>query len=121
MDETGRIVVDGRPVPFRAGDSVAIAILRSRETPAGGGTLCLTGDCGNCLAQVDGIAYVRTCQQEAYPGLSVVRHPREGLPPLPTVSGADLNLHEGVHVMTSALGSSAAVEAGLQARSRQVR
>ena len=89
-EDTGRIVVDGRPVRFQAGDSVAIAILRTGETPAGGGTLCLTGDCGNCLAQVDGIAYVRTCQQEAYPGLSVVRHPRDGLPPLPTVGGADV-------------------------------
>jgi len=89
-EDTGRIVVDGRPVAFRAGDSVAVAILRGGETPAGGGTLCLTGDCGNCLAQVDGVAYVRTCQQEAYPGLSVVRHPRDGLPPLPTVTGSDV-------------------------------
>ena len=40
------------------GDSVALAILRTGETPAGGGTLCLTGDCGNCLAQVDGVAYI---------------------------------------------------------------
>jgi glycine cleavage system aminomethyltransferase T len=90
VDDTARIVVDGRPMSFRGGDSVAIAILRSGETPAGGGTLCLTGDCGNCLAQVDGVAYVRTCQQEAYPGLSVVRHPRDGLPPLPSVAGPDV-------------------------------
>jgi len=86
----GRIVVDGRPVPFRAGDSVAVAILRTGETPAGGGTLCLTGDCGNCLAQVGGVAYVRTCQQEAYPGLSVERHPRDGLPPLPVLTDMDV-------------------------------
>jgi glycine cleavage system aminomethyltransferase T len=88
--EAGRIVVDGRPVPFAANDSVAIAILRTGSTPAGPGTLCLTGDCGNCLAQVDGIAYVRTCQQRALPGLAVERHPPDGLPPLPAVSGADL-------------------------------
>jgi glycine cleavage system aminomethyltransferase T len=88
--EAGRIVVDGRPVPFAAGDTVAIAILRSGSTPTGGGTLCLTGDCGNCLAQVDGIAYVRTCQQRARPGLAVVRHPPNGLPPLPKVAGPDL-------------------------------
>jgi glycine cleavage system aminomethyltransferase T len=86
-EESGRIVVDGRPVGFRRGDSVAIAILRAGETPAGGGTLCLTGDCGNCLAQVAGIAYVRTCQQAALPGLEVTRHPRDGLPPLPVVAG----------------------------------
>ena len=54
--EAGRIVVDGRPVGFEPGDSVAMAILRGGEVPGRGGTLCLTGDCGNCLAQVDGIA-----------------------------------------------------------------
>lgn len=88
--EAGRIVVDGKPVAFTTGDSVAVAILRSGATPAGGGTLCLAGDCGNCLAEVDGIAYVRTCQQRARPGLSVVRHPPDGLPSLPAVSGPDL-------------------------------
>jgi glycine cleavage system aminomethyltransferase T len=84
--EARRIVVDGRPITFAPGDSVAVAILRTGQTPAGGGTLCLTGDCGNCLAQVNGVAYVRTCQQRAFPGLSVVRHPPDGLPPLPTVT-----------------------------------
>src|SRR6185295_18428888 len=89
-EDTGRIVVDGRPVAFRAGDSVAMAILRTGETPAGGGTLCLAGDCGNCLAQVDGIAYVRTCQQEAYPGLVVRRHPPVEMPPLPVVAASSV-------------------------------
>ncbi len=88
--DAGRIVVDGRPVAFAAGDSVAVAIMRTGVTPAGGGTLCLTGDCGNCLGQVDGVAYVRTCQERARPGLSVVRHPPNGLPPLPAISGPDL-------------------------------
>ena len=88
--EAGRIVVDGRPVAFAAGDSVAIAILRTGSTPAGPGTLCLTGDCGNCLARVDGIAYIRTCQQKALPGLAVERHPPNGLPPLPAMPGPDL-------------------------------
>jgi glycine cleavage system aminomethyltransferase T len=86
----GRIVVDGRPIPFEAGDSVAIAILRVGEVPARGGTLCLAGDCGNCLAEVDGVAYVRTCQTAARPGMAVRRHPDDGLPPLPVVTRADL-------------------------------
>jgi glycine cleavage system aminomethyltransferase T len=90
--EAGRIVVDGRPVSFAAGDSIAVAIVRAGESPAGGGTLCLTGDCGNCLVQVDGVAYVRSCQQRAFPGISVTRHPREGLPVLPHISGPDLTL-----------------------------
>ncbi|HET8785630.1 MAG TPA: 2Fe-2S iron-sulfur cluster-binding protein, partial [Candidatus Limnocylindrales bacterium] len=88
--EAGRIIVDGRPVPFAAGDSVALALLRAGSTPSGPGTLCLAGDCGNCLAQVDGVAYVRTCQQRALPGLAVERHPIDGLPPLPAVTRPDL-------------------------------
>jgi glycine cleavage system aminomethyltransferase T len=86
----GRIVVDGRPIAFEPGDSVALAILRAGEVPASGGTLCLAGDCGNCVAQVDGVAYVRTCQTAAEPGLSVVRHPSTGLPALPVVGSSDL-------------------------------
>ena len=69
---------------------MAIAILRAGEVPGRGGTLCLAGDCGNCLAEVDGVTYVRTCQVAARPGLSVVRHPADGLPPLPVVGGPDL-------------------------------
>ncbi|MEA2630038.1 MAG: 2Fe-2S iron-sulfur cluster binding domain, partial [Chloroflexota bacterium] len=80
---SARIVVDGRPIPFHGGDSVALAILRAGEQPAQGGTLCLAGDCGNCLATVDGVAYVRTCQVAAVPGRTVVRHPRVDVPPRP--------------------------------------
>ncbi len=86
----GRIVVDGRPVAFEPGDSVAVAILRAGEVPGRGGTLCLAGDCGNCLAQVDGITYVRTCQAPARPGMAVVRHPADDMPPLPVVERPDL-------------------------------
>jgi glycine cleavage system aminomethyltransferase T len=86
---SGRIVVDGRPVAFEPGDSVAIALLRTGEVPARGGTLCLAGDCGNCLAEVDGIAYVRTCQTAARPGTRVARHPADAMPALPVVAAAD--------------------------------
>ena len=48
--EGARIVVDDQPIPFEAGDSVALAVLRTGAHPARGGTLCLAGDCGNCLA-----------------------------------------------------------------------
>ena len=85
----GRIVVDGRPVSFEPGDSVAIAIVRAGEAPARGGTLCLAGDCGNCLGVVDGIAYVRTCQVPARPGTRVERHPADENPPLPVVDVAN--------------------------------
>ena len=69
---------------------MALAILRTGRPPARGGTLCLAGDCGNCHAEVDGVAYVRTCQTACRPGLSVVRHPEAGLPILPAVGGADV-------------------------------
>ena len=84
-DDGGRVVVDGRPIAFEAGDSVAVAMLRDGVSPGRGGTLCLAGDCGNCLATVDGIAYVRTCQTPARPGLAVVSQPADALPPLPVV------------------------------------
>lgn len=80
-----RIIVDGEPIPYREGDPVAIAILRSGDEPWTGGTLCLAGDCPNCLATVDGIAYTRTCQAPCRPGLKVERHPPVAMPPLPVV------------------------------------
>ena len=69
--------LDGAAVPFVAGDSVAIAILRAGQQPCHGGTLCLAGDCPNCIAEVDGVAYVRTCQVQARPGIVVRRHPAD--------------------------------------------
>ena len=87
----GRIVVDGRPIECDAGFSVAVAIVRAGEVPGRGGALCLAGDCGNCLAEVDGIAYVRTCQVAARPGTVVRRHPPTGKPPLPVVDATDLS------------------------------
>ena len=68
---------------------MAVAILRAGEQPAHGGTLCLAGDCGNCLAEVDGVAYRRSCQVAARPGLCVGRHPVVEMPPLPRVASSD--------------------------------
>ncbi len=79
----GRIVFDGRPLPYRDGDSLLVAILRAGAHPTGGGCLCLGGDCPHCLATVDGVAYVRTCQVRARPGQVVESHPAGGYPPLP--------------------------------------
>jgi len=81
-----RFVADDRPIPYEAGDTAAIAILRAGETPGRGGTLCLAGDCGNCLVEVDGVAYVRSCQVAAHPGLIVRRHPRVESRSCPTSS-----------------------------------
>ncbi len=87
-----RIVVDRQAIPFEPGDSLAVAVVRAGGVPGTGGALCLAGDCGNCLAEVDGVAYVRTCQVEARPGTVVVRHPAAVKPPLPVVDWGDLTL-----------------------------
>src|SRR3954468_21117974 len=77
-----RIAVDGQPIEYIAGDSVAVAIVRAGQHPQHGGTLCLAGDCGNCCAEIDGIAFTRTCLTPARPGMRVTRHPAVGGPPL---------------------------------------
>ena len=89
-EAAGRIVVDGHRLAFEPGDSVALAVLRAGEQPGRGGTLCLAGDCPNCLGTVDGIAYVRTCQAACRPGLEIVRHPDGANPPLPVVPQSDV-------------------------------
>ena len=83
-----RIVIDGRPLAYEPGDSVAMAALRAGEHPAHGGTLCLAGDCPNCSCIVDGTAWVRTCQTPAHPGLVVQRHPAAGAPSTLTTPSA---------------------------------
>ena len=83
---TARIVVDGQAIAFEPGDSVAMAILRAQQHPHHGGTLCLAGDCPNCVCEVDGTAYVRTCQTTARPGLVVRRHPEVGAPAIRPVA-----------------------------------
>lgn len=75
-----RLVIDGTPIDFAPGDTVADAIVRSGQHPQHGGTLCLAGDCGNCSAVVDGVGFTRTCLTEAQPGLEVRRHPLVGGP-----------------------------------------
>lgn len=78
-----RLIVDGQPISFERGDSLLIALLRADLHPTGGGCLCLGGDCPHCLATVDGISYVRTCQVGAKPGQIIERHHQAGYPPVP--------------------------------------
>jgi len=76
----GHFLLDGVSLAYEPGDTVTMAVVRAGAHPGRGGTLCLAGDCGNCVAEVDGIAYVRTCQTPASPGLTVRRHPQGGPP-----------------------------------------
>ena len=78
-----RLIVDGKPISFEEGENLLVALLKADEHPTGGGCLCLGGDCGHCLATVDSVSYMRTCQLKAKPGMVVERHPEDGYPPLP--------------------------------------
>ena len=79
----GSLEFEGRPVPIEDGDSVASALFRSGvrtftrslKYHRRRGLYCLTGDCPNCLVNVDGQPGVRSCTTEAAAG-QVVR--REG-------------------------------------------
>ncbi len=89
---------------FREDDTVLLALMRAGIHPTGGGCLCLAGDCAHCLAVVNGVAYVRTCQTKAKPGMVVERHPANGYPKLlrddvPTTPVTVRNLHCDVVVI----------------------
>ena len=72
---------EGRTVPIVPGDTVASALYRSGvrvfsrsfkyHRPRG--LYCLTGDCPNCMVNVDGEPWVRSCVTEAAPGQRVRR------------------------------------------------
>ena len=105
-----RLVYDGQPIDFDDGDSVALAAIRNGRHPARGGTLCLAGDCGNCVATVDGVSWIRTCQTPATPGIVVSRHP-DGVHP--TMYGPDSAVeisvrHRSVDVAVVGAGASGA-------------
>jgi glycine cleavage system aminomethyltransferase T len=119
------MLVDGRPLDFAPGDNILVAMLRGGLHPTGGGCLCLAGDCPHCLATVDGVAYVRTCQTPARPGLLVERHPTSGYPPLPTgvpnaPAVAVRNLHCDVVIIGQGSAGQAAAEAASQAGKRVI-
>ncbi len=78
-----RLTVDRTTIEARDGDSLLEALLRAGLHPTGGGCLCLAGDCPHCLATVDGVSYVRTCQVAARAGQLVERdHLGGAAPPL---------------------------------------
>ena len=74
---------DGEAVPYTPGDTVLIALVRAGHHPSGGGTLCVEGHSPHCLAEVDQITYVHTCQTPARSGVVVRSHPVGEPPPLP--------------------------------------
>ncbi len=99
-----RIVVDGQPIPAEAGDSLAVAMLRSGIHPGRGGTLCLAGDCPHCTCAVDGVPYTRTCQRPARAGTVVERHPLGRTPAAPPPGGGPRIEARNVHVGACVIG-----------------
>lgn len=85
-----RLVLDDKLISCQPGQNLLLALLEAGEHPTGGGCLCFGGDCPHCLATVDGVSYVRTCQTRARPGMVVKRHPAKGAPPLPAIDSVGI-------------------------------
>jgi len=80
VEEHRTLQVDGESVACHDGDDLLSAAIRSGDWPAG--VLCATGDCANCLATIDGVAYVRMCQTPAASAREVMTMAANELPPL---------------------------------------
>lgn len=71
------ITWEGRDIPARAGESLAVALLAAgvtafRQTPVTGadrGPLCLMGACYDCLVELDGQQNVQACLAPVRPGM----------------------------------------------------
>ncbi len=77
--DRGEILLDGRPVPARAGSTVGSALTEAgvrswRSTRRGGrprGLFCGIGVCFDCLVTADGVPNQRACLLPARDGLVV--------------------------------------------------
>jgi len=73
------ILVEGRPVPAREGETLAVALLNAgvvpfRHTPVSGqprAPMCLMGVCFDCLVEVNGSSNVQSCMVEVREGMQV--------------------------------------------------
>jgi D-hydroxyproline dehydrogenase subunit gamma len=74
------LIIEGRAVSARAGDSVAAAMLAAgfaacRETPVSGaerGPFCMMGVCFDCLVTIDGVANRQGCMTEVGEGMVIM-------------------------------------------------
>ena len=81
MRSMGLFDFEGRQVPFEQGDTIASALFRagvrtftrSLKYHRRRGLYCLSGDCPNCLCNVDGEPGVRSCSTPARDGVKVER------------------------------------------------
>jgi len=73
------IVVDGRRVPARSGESVTSALLaagrpllsRSAKYHRPRGPFCLSSSCASCLVRADGVPNVKACETACRDGLEI--------------------------------------------------
>jgi sarcosine oxidase, subunit alpha len=73
------ILVDGRRIPARSGESITSALLaagrpllgRSSKYHRPRGPFCLSSSCASCLARVDGMPNVRCCETPCRDGLRI--------------------------------------------------
>ena len=79
--EIGTLSFEGSAIAVQEGDTIASALYRagirtlsrSFKYHRRRGLMCVTGDCPNCLVQVDGETGVRCCVRAAAPGQSIER------------------------------------------------
>ncbi len=81
------IIVDGKPVPARRGESVAAALIAAgvsqfRATPAAAaprGPFCMMGVCFDCLVVADGVGNRQACMVPVREGMAIEtqRHARK--------------------------------------------
>ena len=79
--ESVEIVIEGKPVKARHGDSVAAALLAAglpacRTTAVSGtsrGPYCMMGVCFDCLVTIDGAPNQQGCMIKVSPGMRVER------------------------------------------------
>lgn len=107
------LTVDNDAIDIETGDDLLTALVRSGRVPPG--CLCWGGDCGNCLATVDGVAYVRMCQTRARDDMVVSPHRNDEPPPLPSGPSGGPPEHSVLHVDTVVIGSG---PAGIDAADR---
>lgn len=78
-EATITIYLDGRPIPARAGETIAARLLRAgvshfRTTPASGAKrlpYCMIGHCFDCLIEIDGIGSRQACLSPVEDGMTL--------------------------------------------------
>jgi len=80
-EKTVTLLLEGRPVTARAGETVAAALLAAgvsitRTTPVSGAPrspFCLMGACFDCLMMIDGVPNRQACMTIVHDGMAVAR------------------------------------------------